>query len=99
MQATLGGIAVTPDGATSVSGLFAAGACANVGVRGAGELAGNPLMESVVFGRRAGTAAAAAAQQTRAGQASAALAAGRGAAYPGSGAARPRRRYGWQSAG
>ncbi len=73
VQATLGGIAVTPDGATSVSGLFAAGACANVGVRGAGELAGNALMESVVFGRRAGTAAAAAAQQARAGQASAAL--------------------------
>jgi succinate dehydrogenase/fumarate reductase flavoprotein subunit len=73
VQATLGGIAVTPDGATSVSGLFAAGACANVGVRGAGELAGNPLMESVVFGRRAGTAAAAAARQARVGQVSAAL--------------------------
>jgi len=45
VQATLGGIAVTTDGATSVAGLFAAGACANVGVRGAGELAGNALME------------------------------------------------------
>jgi succinate dehydrogenase/fumarate reductase flavoprotein subunit len=73
VQATLGGIAVTPDGATSVPGLFAAGACANVGVRGAGELAGNPLMESVVFGRRAGVAAAASTQQVPAGQASAAL--------------------------
>ena len=73
VQATLGGIAVTPDGTTSVPGLFAAGACANVGVRGAGELAGNPLMESVVFGRRAGMAAAAAAQQAPARQASAAL--------------------------
>lgn len=73
VQATLGGLAVTPDGATTVSGLFAAGACANVGVRGAGELAGNPLIESVVFGRRAGAAAAAAARQARAGQASAAL--------------------------
>jgi succinate dehydrogenase / fumarate reductase flavoprotein subunit len=73
VQATLGGIAVTPDGATSVPGLFAAGACANVGVRGAGELAGNPLMESMVFGRRAGDAAAAAAQQAPPGPASAAL--------------------------
>jgi succinate dehydrogenase / fumarate reductase flavoprotein subunit len=73
VQATLGGIAVTPDGATSVPGLFAAGACANVGVRGAGELAGNPLMESLVFGRRAGDGAATAARQARPGQASAAL--------------------------
>jgi succinate dehydrogenase/fumarate reductase flavoprotein subunit len=56
-----------------VPGLFAAGAGANVGVRGAGELAGNPLIESVVFGRRAGAAAAAAARQAPAGQASAAL--------------------------
>ena len=73
VQATLGGIAVTTDGATSVAGLFAAGACANVGVRGAGELAGNALMESVVFGRRAGAAAAAAARDTTAGQAPASL--------------------------
>ena len=59
VQAILGGIAVTTDGATAVPGLLAAGACANVGVRGAGELAGNALMESLVFGRRAGAAAAA----------------------------------------
>lgn len=73
VQATLGGIAVTADGATAVPGLFAAGACANVGVRGAGELAGNPLMESLVFGRRAGAAAAAATREALAGQAPAAL--------------------------
>ncbi|MCZ6873128.1 MAG: FAD-binding protein [bacterium] len=67
--ATLGGIAVNTDGETSVSGLYATGECANIGVRGAGELAGNALMESVVFGRQAGAAAAAAAQQSAAGQA------------------------------
>ncbi|MEE8300801.1 MAG: FAD-binding protein [Candidatus Tectomicrobia bacterium] len=71
--ATLGGIAVTMDGATSVAGLYAAGECANVGVRGAGELAGNALMESVVFGRQAGTAAATAAQELPARQAPAPL--------------------------
>ncbi len=65
VQATLGGIAVTTDGATSVPGLFAAGSCANVGVHGAGELSGNQLMESLVFGRRAGVAAALAAQEDR----------------------------------
>lgn len=69
--ATLGGIAVTMDGATSVTGLFATGECANVGIRGAGELTGNALMESVVFGGRAGTAAAAAAREATAGQATA----------------------------
>ncbi len=74
VQATLGGIAVTTAGATSVPGLFAAGSCANVGVHGAGELSGNQLMESLVFGGRAGAAAADAARAAAGGQAPVALA-------------------------
>ena len=74
VQATLGGIAVTTAGETSVPGLFAAGSCANVGVHGAGELSGNQLMESLVFGGRAGRAAADAARADTGGQAPATLA-------------------------
>jgi fumarate reductase flavoprotein subunit len=58
----LGGIETTLDGATSLSGLFACGECACPGMHGANALAGNALTASVVFGRRAGAAAAAYAQ-------------------------------------
>ena len=59
MHRVLGGIQTDTNGATAVSGLFAAGECASPGVHGANALAGNALTASVVFGRRAGSAAAA----------------------------------------
>jgi succinate dehydrogenase / fumarate reductase, flavoprotein subunit len=53
-----GGIVVEPDtGATDLAGLYAAGECA-AGLHGANRLGGNSLAETVVFGRRAGEAAA-----------------------------------------
>lgn len=55
---TIGGIRVSPDGATGVKGLYAAGGCAATGVHGANCLGGNSLLESLIFGRRAGEAAA-----------------------------------------
>ena len=54
----MGGIAADADGRTSLDGLFAAGECAGTGLHGANRLASNSLVEAVVFGRRAGTAAA-----------------------------------------
>lgn len=55
---TMGGIDTDVDGATEVPGLYAAGECACVSVHGANRLGGNSLLETVVFGRRAGAAAA-----------------------------------------
>ncbi len=54
----MGGIDADADGHTSLSGLFAAGECASVGVHGANRLASNSLLEAAVFGVRAGAAAA-----------------------------------------
>ena len=58
MHRVLGGIQTDTSGATAISGLFAAGECASPGVHGANALTGNALTASVVFGRRAGSAAA-----------------------------------------
>lgn len=55
---TLGGIETDVDGRTSLSGLYAAGECACAGVLGADWKVGNTLMATMVFGRRAGRAAA-----------------------------------------
>jgi len=55
---SIGGIETDADGRTSINGLFAAGECACNGLNGAGRLAGNTLSEAMVFGRRAGEAAA-----------------------------------------
>jgi succinate dehydrogenase/fumarate reductase flavoprotein subunit len=66
MHRLLGGVETTVDGATSLPGLFAAGACACPGVAGANMLTGNALTASVVFGHRAGTAATAYAKTTSA---------------------------------
>lgn len=55
---TMGGIQVSSDGATGVAGLYAAGGCAATGVHGASALAGNWLLEALVFGERAGLEAA-----------------------------------------
>ncbi len=64
MHRVLGGIRTDTSGATALSGLFAAGECASPGVHGANALTGNALTASVVFGRRAGGAAAAHASNT-----------------------------------
>lgn len=48
----IGGIAVGADGQSSISGLYAAGECANTGMHGANRLAGNSLSESVVLAAR-----------------------------------------------
>jgi succinate dehydrogenase / fumarate reductase flavoprotein subunit len=55
---TMGGIACDTDGRTEADGIFAAGECACVSVHGANRLGGNSLLETVVFGRRAGRNAA-----------------------------------------
>jgi succinate dehydrogenase / fumarate reductase, flavoprotein subunit len=56
---SMGGVVVDPDThATDVAGLYAAGEV-TAGLHGANRLGGNSLAETVVFGRRAGEAAAA----------------------------------------
>src|SRR5512136_475735 len=52
-----GGVAIKPDAATPVPGLYAAGEVAG-GIHGRNRLMGNSLLDIVVFGRRAGRAAA-----------------------------------------
>jgi succinate dehydrogenase / fumarate reductase, flavoprotein subunit len=55
---SMGGIVIQPEtGATEVEGLFAAGEI-TTGLHGANRLGGNSLCETVVFGARAGEAAA-----------------------------------------
>ena len=61
----MGGVKTNVDGASPLPGLFAAGECASVSVHGANRLGGNSLLETVVFGRRAGRAAARYAQEQR----------------------------------
>ena len=54
----MGGVRHGRDGATPLAGLYAAGECANVGLNGANRLGSNSLPECLVFGARAGSAAA-----------------------------------------
>jgi len=55
---SMGGVVVEPeDHSTDVEGLFAAGEVA-AGLHGANRLGGNSLVETLIFGRRAGVAAA-----------------------------------------
>jgi L-aspartate oxidase len=55
---TIGGIWTDLDGRSSVPGLFACGEAACNGLHGANRLASNSLLEGLVYGRRAGHAAA-----------------------------------------
>jgi fumarate reductase flavoprotein subunit len=61
----MGGIHTDIHGATSLAGLFAAGEVACVSINGANRLGSNSLTELLVFGARAGTAAAAFASRQR----------------------------------
>ena len=58
MHYQMGGIKTDVDGRTSVPGLYAAGECACVSVHGGNRLGANSLLDTVVFGRRAGDHAA-----------------------------------------
>lgn len=53
----MGGIRTDRDGRTDLPGLYVAGEAACSGVQGANRLASNSLLECLVFGRRAATAA------------------------------------------
>ncbi|HKY03291.1 MAG TPA: L-aspartate oxidase [Blastocatellia bacterium] len=55
---TMGGILTDTFGRASIKGLYAAGEVACTGVHGANRLASNSLLEGLVFGARAGAAAA-----------------------------------------
>src|SRR5213594_2994344 len=50
----MGGIKTNTWGETELPGLYAAGECACISVHGANRLGGNSLLETIVFGRRAG---------------------------------------------
>ncbi|MFI6708042.1 fumarate reductase (quinol) flavoprotein subunit [Nonomuraea sp. NPDC050478] len=64
----MGGVHTDLDGATPVAGLYAAGETACVSINGANRLGSNSLPEILVFGRRAGTAAAEFARTHREGE-------------------------------
>jgi succinate dehydrogenase / fumarate reductase flavoprotein subunit len=55
----MGGVKTDSDGATAVSGLYAAGEVACVSVHGGNRLGANSLLDTLIFGRRAGEHAAA----------------------------------------
>jgi succinate dehydrogenase / fumarate reductase flavoprotein subunit len=56
---TMGGLDTDVNGLTKFKGLYAAGECACVSVHGANRLGGNSLLDTVVFGKLSGRAAAA----------------------------------------
>jgi succinate dehydrogenase / fumarate reductase flavoprotein subunit len=55
---TMGGMDTDVHGATKFKGFYAAGECACVSVHGANRLGGNSLLDTVVFGKLSGRAAA-----------------------------------------
>src|SRR4051812_4245979 len=56
---TMGGVRTDTDGRTNVPGLYAAGEVACVSVHGGNRLGANSLLDTLIFGRRAGQDAAA----------------------------------------
>ncbi len=58
MHYQMGGIKTDVDGRTLVPGLYAAGECACVSVHGGNRLGANSLLDTIVFGHRAGDHAA-----------------------------------------
>ena len=54
MHYQMGGIKTDVDGQTSLPGLYAAGECACVSAHGGNRLGANSLLDTLVFGRRAG---------------------------------------------
>ena len=58
MHYHMGGIKTDVDGRTKVPGLYAAGECACVSVHGGNRLGANSLLDTIVFGHRAGDDAA-----------------------------------------
>ena len=64
MHYQMGGVKTDVDGATVIPGLYAAGECACVSVHGGNRLGANSLLDTIVFGRRSGEAAAVYAQET-----------------------------------
>ena len=55
---TMGGVKTDVHGATEIPGLYAAGECACVSVHGGNRLGANSLLDTLIFGRRAGQHAA-----------------------------------------
>ncbi|MFQ5579448.1 MAG: FAD-binding protein [Nitrospiria bacterium] len=62
---SMGGIPTNTRCETPMPGLYAAGECACVSIHGANRLGGNALMETIVFGHRAGRYAAEYAERTK----------------------------------
>ncbi|KPA19505.1 Succinate dehydrogenase or fumarate reductase, flavoprotein subunit [Candidatus Magnetomorum sp. HK-1] len=55
---SMGGVKTDMMGKTEIEGLFAAGECSCISIHGANRLGGNSLMDTLVFGKRAGNTAA-----------------------------------------
>jgi succinate dehydrogenase / fumarate reductase flavoprotein subunit len=51
---SMGGLACDENGETIITGLFVVGECSCISVHGANRLGGNSLLETIVFGKRAG---------------------------------------------
>ena len=62
MHYIMGGIKTDIDGLTNLEGVYAAGECANVSVHGGNRLGANSLLDTIVFGERAGNHASTAAR-------------------------------------
>src|SRR3954454_4240072 len=69
----MGGVKTNTDGATAIPGLYAAGEVACVSVHGGNRLGANSLLDTLIFGRRAGQDAAARAKRIDAARLSPAL--------------------------
>ena len=54
MHYIMGGIKTDVNGLTNLNGVYAAGECANVSVHGGNRLGANSLLDTIVFGERAG---------------------------------------------